>query len=700
MRLKQLASVLLLIAGLFCCPSVLPAVEGYPAHYIVFSLDAEGDITPVFHRAVLLASPHASRSEEELESLRSLPARGEESLDIEVLDAGGDVIFRDLMSLPSWIRGEFHGSQEVKGGWKIDGHLFPQKDRAFVVRIPWQGGETLSLSMGGATRMRQKTASFSLSDLVAREDLLALPDPPSGKVRMAESAISGSPGNRVDLLFLGDGYTAAQAAKFQADVASLDASFFGLVPYSTYRNYVNRVYLFTPSAQSGADHPPYNPSCPTDDPSCCADPIASVDPLAGTYVSTALGARYCSFNIYRLLVVDSSAVFAAASAYPDWDRVMVLVNDPTYGGSGGFFSVVSTSPAAVDVARHEYGHSFTGLADEYDSAYPGYPACSDISGPACEANVTDRTSRATVKWAPWIAITTPVPTPEASGYDNMAGLFQGARYQAGGMYRHRDTSCLMNFLGVGFGEVCSQEYILQLYRGNWGSPADGIDLIEPGTERPSPGSYTALTGAHLSAGLLAPVGGLPPQVTWKINGTAVPGALGSSFLFNPGAAGTYEVSLEARDPTSLVHPSMVGTLLQSSRSWFLTIAPSPATSFYTLSPCRVFDTRNPIGPFGGPVLAPGTSRSFELAGRCGVPATARAIVGNLTIVQPAQAGHLVTFAGDSPPPLTSSINFAAGQVRSNNITLALAQNGLGTVTVESGTGGTVHVMLDVTGYYQ
>jgi len=401
-------------------------------------------------------------------------------------------------------------------------------------------------------------------------------------------------------------------------------------------------------------------------------------------------------------VVDSAPVFAAASAYPDWDEILVLVNDTTYGGTGGSFSVISRHASAVDVARHEYGHSFSRLADEYDSPFPGYPPCSDLSGSSpCQANVTDETSRESIKWAPWISAETPVPTPEGvPAWAHVAGLFEGARFLPTGMYRHRDSSCLMHFLGVGFGEVCSQEYVLRIYRGGWGVPANGIDPIEPGTERPVPGAYTSLTGATLSASLLGPIDGPPLQVTWKVNGAAVPGVLGGTFVFTTATAGTYQVALEARDATTLVHPAMAGTDLESSRSWTLNVAPSPETSYYSLTPCRLLDTRNPIGPFGGPALAPGAVRSFNLAGSCGIPATARAIVGNLTITQPAQDGFLAAYAGGSPAPSTSAINFAAGQLRSNITTLAVAQNGLGTVSIQSGTTGTVHVILDVAGYYQ
>lgn len=693
--------VLALCGIVFCGAAVLRAEDGHPVHYIVFTMDADGDVTPVFHREVRLASPLVSRTEDSLELLRSAPAAGDGSIEIEVSDPAGDVVFLDRKPLPTWIRGEFHGGPGAAGGWEIDGHLFPQEEPSFVVRVPVIKGGMLRLALAGATRSREETEAFSLDDLAAREDLLALAEAPAADALAAPSLISGSPANRVDLVILGDGYTAAQAAKFQTDAANLEASFFGVVPYSTYRNYANRAFLFTASAQSGADHPPYNPSCASENRSCCADPAAQTDPLAGTYVNNALGARFCAFNIHRLLVVDGAPVLAAASAYPDWDQILVLVNDSTYGGAGGGFSVVSTNQYAVDVARHEYGHTFTRLADEYDSAYPGYPSCSDLSGSSpCEANVTNQTSRASIKWTPWISGSTPVPTPENLGaYANVAGLFEGARYQSSGMYRHRDASCLMRVLGVGFGEVCGQEYVLRLYRGGWGLPGGGIDPIEPGSESTPPGSYTTLTGATLSASLLAPVGGPPLQVTWKVNGSTVPGPQ-DKYVFTTDTAGVYQVRLEVQDATSLVHPSMAGTDLQSSRTWTLDVSPSQGTSFYTLTPCRAFDTRTANGPLGGPALVAAANRSFNLGGVCGIPSTARAIVGNLTIVQPAQAGYLKAYAGGSPVPPTSVINFSAGQVVSNNTTMALAQNALGTVTIKSGTGGTVHMILDVSGYYQ
>jgi hypothetical protein len=127
-------------------------------------------------------------------------------------------------------------------------------------------------------------------------------------------------------------------------------------------------------------------------------------------------------------------------------------------------------------------------------------------------------------------------------------------------------------------------------------------------------------------------------------------------------------------------------------------APPPA-DFYTVTPCRLVDTRNPAGPTGGPALSPGATRIFPVTGGlCGVPSTATAISVNLTVVEPAAQGHLVLHAGDAAgPPRTSSINFPPAVTRANNAIVPLAANG-GTVNVKNGSAGSVHLVLDVNGY--
>jgi len=128
--------------------------------------------------------------------------------------------------------------------------------------------------------------------------------------------------------------------------------------------------------------------------------------------------------------------------------------------------------------------------------------------------------------------------------------------------------------------------------------------------------------------------------------------------------------------------------------------PSPATAaaFYTLTPCRVIDTRGATGPFGGPALAAGAERVFTLAGRCGIPSSARAVTVNVTVTGPAAAGFLTLHPGGTALPLASTINFRPGQTRANNAVVLLGI--VGDARVMCGATGTTHFVLDVTGYFQ
>lgn len=121
-------------------------------------------------------------------------------------------------------------------------------------------------------------------------------------------------------------------------------------------------------------------------------------------------------------------------------------------------------------------------------------------------------------------------------------------------------------------------------------------------------------------------------------------------------------------------------------------------NFHTVSPCRVFDTRDPAGPWGGPRLAAGADRTFVVGGRCGVPATARAVSVNVTVTEPTDFGFLTLFPAGGIVPLTSTINFRPGQTRANNAAVTLGAAGDLVVRAGMASGG-VHVLLDVNGYF-
>jgi parallel beta-helix repeat protein len=122
------------------------------------------------------------------------------------------------------------------------------------------------------------------------------------------------------------------------------------------------------------------------------------------------------------------------------------------------------------------------------------------------------------------------------------------------------------------------------------------------------------------------------------------------------------------------------------------------TSFYTVAPCRLVDTRKPAGPLEGPALPAGATRIFPMVGTCGIPLTAKAVSVNVTVAQPAAAGDLRLYPGGSPPQ-ASAINYRAGQTRANNAVSGLGASGGLSVRCDQPE-GTVHLILDINGYFQ
>jgi hypothetical protein len=141
--------------------------------------------------------------------------------------------------------------------------------------------------------------------------------------------------------------------------------------------------------------------------------------------------------------------------------------------------------------------------------------------------------------------------------------------------------------------------------------------------------------------------------------------------------------------------------------------PNRPQSYYTLTPCRISDTRqSAFLTYGGPALVAGEQRTITIPdvpayiptwrAACGVPATAKSVVINVTVTLSNMAGSLTLFPGGDGLPPTSTINFAAGQTRANNAVMPLSFDGRGNLTVAVGMppGGQVHVILDVFGYFQ
>jgi expansin len=116
---------------------------------------------------------------------------------------------------------------------------------------------------------------------------------------------------------------------------------------------------------------------------------------------------------------------------------------------------------------------------------------------------------------------------------------------------------------------------------------------------------------------------------------------------------------------------------------------------YSVLPCRIVDTRDAAS---GPALLAGSVRSFVVAGSCGVSPTAGAVAVNLTATAATTGGHLRLFPKGQAVPPSSTINYGAGQTRANNAIVAVGSDGSLSVYVGQ-TSGSVHVILDVNGYF-
>jgi acid phosphatase type 7 len=124
-----------------------------------------------------------------------------------------------------------------------------------------------------------------------------------------------------------------------------------------------------------------------------------------------------------------------------------------------------------------------------------------------------------------------------------------------------------------------------------------------------------------------------------------------------------------------------------------------AADYFTVPPCRLVDTRNANGLSGGPALAPGSSRSFPVAGLCEVPSSAVAVAVNVTAIGPSATGDLRLYGRSDVLPENNVVSFRAGQTRSSQAVIALGREGQVAARPTLPAGGSVHLVLDVSGYF-
>lgn len=312
---------------------------------------------------------------------------------VEVVDAKtGDLLYSRGFST---IFGEWRTTEEAS---KISRSFqesvrFPRPDRPVRVRI----------------LKRDERNAFSVAwsveiDPDAQEVVRRQPAAPAAPIPIQ---VSGPSPHKVDLLILGDGYTAQEMKKFEADARRLSQHLFSVSPFRERARDFNVWALAVPTEKSGITRP-----------------------STGVHHASSLGTRYDIFGSERyVLTLDNRALRDIAQHAP-YEFIEILVNNETYGG-GGIFGQFSTAASSNEWANylfvHEFGHHFAGLADEYYTSPVAYQSSSGRPEP-WEPNVTALRDPAKLKWRRHVKAGTPLPTPwPKAEYEEMSRAYQKKR---------------------------------------------------------------------------------------------------------------------------------------------------------------------------------------------------------------------------------------------------------------------------------
>ena len=160
-----------------------------------------------------------------------------------------------------------------------------------------------------------------------------------------------------------------------------------------------------------------------------------------------------------------------------------------------------------------------------------------------------------------------------------------------------------------------------------------------------------------------------------------------------GAGGTLSVTYAAPSlgPTAHVIFDVTG---------YFTPETTGAT-YHALAPSRLLDTRDGTGGLAGPFVSH-AARTFQVTGNGGVPATATAVTGNLTVTGQSYLGYLYVGPDAMNDPTSSTLNFPKGDDRANSVTVTLGTGGKLAITYAApayALGATAQVIFDVTGYF-
>ena len=248
---------------------------------------------------------------------------------------------------------------------------------------------------------------------------------------------SGDPAQKIDVVFVPDGFTTGEMDKFREAVGKFSKGLLNTAPFTAYSDKFNMWLVEAPSPESGTDIPG-----------------------KGIYKETLLNTGFYTFDSERYnMTYDIKSVRDVAANAP-YDVIIILVNSDKYGGGGvynyyGCFTAFH--PQSVGVFVHEFGHCFTWLADEYYTSDVAYSDYIDMLVEPIQPNVTNLVDFSK-KWKKMVKSGTPIPTPRTPEYEGILGAYEGGMYSAKGIYSPMNK-CKMNWLGDPFCPVCTKTIV-------------------------------------------------------------------------------------------------------------------------------------------------------------------------------------------------------------------------------------------------
>lgn len=257
--------------------------------------------------------------------------------------------------------------------------------------------------------------------------------------------INGPPENKVDLLFVAEGYTVLEMDKFIEDAKRSAGYIFSEEPFKSNRNAFNVRAVKSASKDSGTDIPGQ-----------------------GIWKNTVVNSNFYTFGIERYMTTLDYISVCDVASNAHYDQVYILVNTDKYGG-GGMYNMYSISAADNEDSRavviHEFGHSFGGLADEYYNSAVAYNDFFNLEVEPWNPNLTTLVDFNS-KWKDMVSEATPVPTPATEEFQNTLGVFEGGGYVSKGVFRSK-IDCRMHSNDAVFCPVCSKA-LMQMIRRHTG----------------------------------------------------------------------------------------------------------------------------------------------------------------------------------------------------------------------------------------